>query len=132
MGQSASNTSVPLTKDGYPLVDVVDAVDVADVDPIPGFGFYSTEWSNQFHSLVNDLGLSVINNTERRNSAMCQVVDYLWQQQNRSDDAPHCSPLWDNASCFPATPEGTVRVIPCMKEFSGVVFGSAGKGNQLV
>ncbi len=38
-----------------------------------------------------------------------------------------CSPLFDNASCFPATPAGTVMEIPCMEEYLGVPFNTSGK-----
>ena len=31
-----------------------------------------------------------------------------------------CSPFWDSLSCFPATPAGEVKVIPCMAEIQTV------------
>ena len=34
-----------------------------------------------------------------------------------------CSPLWDTLSCFPATPAGTVRSIPCMPQIQTVING---------
>lgn len=34
-----------------------------------------------------------------------------------------CSPLWDTLSCFPATPVGTIRSIPCMPQIQTVING---------
>jgi hypothetical protein len=44
-----------------------------------------------------------------------------------------CPPLWDRASCFPATPAGTLSVIPCMAEFKEIYYDTSGKaaaGNE--
>ena len=36
-------------------------------------------------------------------------------------DGSFCSPLWDTLSCFPATPAGTIRSIPCMPQLHAVM-----------
>ncbi len=38
-----------------------------------------------------------------------------------------CPPLFEGASCFPATPPGTLRVIPCMESYAGVLYNTSGR-----
>ncbi len=44
-----------------------------------------------------------------------------------SSSARVCEPLFEGASCFPATPPGTVRVIPCMESYAGVEYDTSGR-----
>ena len=41
--------------------------------------------------------------------------------------ATMCPPMWDRASCFPATHAGQMSVIPCMAEFNEVYYDTTGR-----
>ena len=38
-----------------------------------------------------------------------------------------CPPMWDRASCFPATAPGQLSIIPCMAEFKEVYYDTTGR-----
>ena len=38
-----------------------------------------------------------------------------------------CPPFWDSLSCFPATPPGELRVIPCISEIQTILYGEIHK-----
>jgi len=77
---------------------------------------------------------SSFNDTERRNSFLCDIIHVMYN----SGIMPHkdvavgsgslamCPPMWDQASCLPATPAGHVSVIPCMAEFKDVYYNTTG------
>ena len=44
-----------------------------------------------------------------------------------SSGAVLCPPLFDNASCYPATPAGLLMEIPCMEQYHGIRFNTSGE-----
>ena len=119
-----------------------------DVLAVPGFGFLPQWFYEQVESVSDEFGLNAINDTWHRNSAKCQIVELLFNQsvfpiashanaESDSDPAAAaaareaaavmCPPLFDNASCFPATPAGHLMEIPCMEEYHGIRFNTSGK-----
>ena len=105
-----------------------------DVLAVPGFGFLPRWFLAQLESHSEEMGVGAINDTWLRNSAKCQIVEFLFGQgvfpSNAGSDPPAamCPPLFDNASCYPATPAGRLMEIPCMEEYHGIRFNTSGKG----
>ncbi len=72
-------------------------------------------------------------------SEKCDVVMELFKQGlapfGPADGSPleeevkqaACEPIFDTASCLPATPAGEVVVIPCMEVYRGVRYDTSGK-----
>ena len=120
------------------------------VVPVPGFGFLPRPFYSQFLNLSRTLQLDRLfpdqveaNDTFRRNSAKCDIVVQLFQAgvlpfaEGDNDDASSsssrlCAPLFDGASCIPATPPGTLRVIPCMYSYAGVQYDTSGKKKKSI
>ena len=111
----------------------------SDVLAVPGFGFLPRWFLAQLESHSEEMGVGAINDTWLRNSAKCQIVEFLFGQgvfpsassaaSDESDPpAAMCPPLFDNASCYPATPAGRLMEIPCMEEYHGIRFNTSGKG----
>lgn len=80
------------------------------------------------------------NETHIRNYLKCGLVKKLYENGlapfvNITPGDPNysavedtvCPPLFEGASCFPATYAGTLRIIPCMDSYAGVEFNTAGK-----
>ena len=112
----------------------------SDVISVPGFGFLPRWFYEQVEGFSEEFGLNAINDTWHRNSAKCQIVELLFNQSvfpfashadAESDSAAAaavmCPPLFDNASCFPATPAGRLMEIPCMEEYHGIRFNTSGR-----
>ena len=105
-----------------------------DVLAVPGFGFLPRWFLAQLESHSEEMGVGAINDTWLRNSAKCQIVEFLFGQgvfpSSAGSDPPAamCPPLFDNASCYPATPAGRLMEIPCMEEYHGIRFNTSGKG----
>lgn len=115
-----------------------------DVLAVPGFGFLPQWFYEKVESVSDEVGFNQINDTWRRNSAKCQIVELLFNQSifpfapraaaeadpsaaAAAAAADMCPPLFDNASCFPATPAGHLMEIPCMEEYHGIRFNTSGK-----
>ena len=103
----------------------------------PGFGFWPLWYWEMFRNITMTLNVTHLfhGDSKGRNKAMCDVVDNLFQQGLYPIDdhlidsfkTDECSPFWDSISCFPATPAGQERVIPCMSEFGGVQYNTSSK-----
>ena len=126
--------------DGYTL-DPLSQVNRSNPNaPVkfPGFGFWPLWYWETFRNLTVSRNVTqTAASSGERNRAMCDIVDELFAAglQPVSHDllaaaadtaedtvAQLCQPLWDEVSCFPATPAGLTRVIPCMSEFDGVRY----------
>ena len=136
--------------DGYTL-DPLSQVNRSNPNaPVkfPGFGFWPLWYWETFRNLTVSRNVTqTAASSGERNRAMCDIVDELFAAglQPVSHDllaatasydtaVPQeaagglCQPLWDEVSCFPATPAGHIRVIPCMSEYAGVRYtGEYGK-----
>ena len=81
-----------------------------------------------------------VNQTKQRNEEKCNVVQMMedsglspFGARLRDGTAEEgCAPLFDSASCFPATPPGSVRVIPCMDYYSGVAYDTSGRIHRIL
>lgn len=119
-----------------------------EVLAVPGFGFLPQWFYEKVESVSDEVGFNAINDTWRRNSAKCQIVELLFNEsifpfasraaesdadadagarEAQTESAAMCPPLFDNASCFPATPAGHLMEIPCMEEYHGIRFNTSGK-----
>jgi len=111
------------------------------VEAVAGFGFLPRWYAQQLRDFSRQMGiderwpgLTDANDTLARNSAKCGVVRQLFEAgvvPNGDELDPGggeiCSPLFDGASCFPATSAGEVRVIPCMDSYGGVQYNTTGE-----
>ncbi|TRY79517.1 hypothetical protein TCAL_09333 [Tigriopus californicus] len=110
-------------------------IDPEAIIAVPGMGFLPQWFVRQFESLSDQLKIDELfrNDTWRRNKANCDIVSQLFESgivPIPSEVNSWCPPLYDNASCFPATPVGQVMVIPCMSEYSGVPYDTSGNASR--
>ena len=52
---------------------------------------------------------------------------YHDKEATETSEERFCPPFWDSLSCFPATPAGELRVIPCMTEMQTIHYGQIHK-----
>ena len=115
----------------------------APEDPISiaGVGFFSREFYSNVSSYFDQIDEQYPdridpNDTYRRNSAKCDILAALFENgivdSVVSGIERACPPLFDRASCFPATPAGILRIIPCMESYKGVEYDTTGKINTFV
>jgi len=106
----------------------------------PGFGYWPRWYADTFRNLSLKAALpNYLNDTELRNRNLCDIVTYMYKEgvvpnRNLALDRIEegvsgimCPPLWDRASCFPATHAGQMSVIPCMAEFNEVYYDTTGR-----
>ena len=62
------------------------------------------------------------NRIYQENSLSNIFDDNLKSFTNIQEDSS-CPPFWDTLSCFPATPAGTVQIIPCVPEMYATIDG---------
>lgn len=107
---------------------------------VPGFGFYPVELFHQFKAFTKDIDKKFRdstdgNETSAKNQAKCDIMSLLFGEGLvpteltgiKAGATEYCDFFFDGASCFPATPAGVVRVIPCMESFAGVPYDTSGK-----
>ena len=106
----------------------------------PGFGYWPRWYADTFRNLSLKAALpNYLNDTELRNRNLCDIVTFMYKEGvvpnrnlalDRVEDGVSgimCPPLWDRASCFPATHAGQMSVIPCMAEFNEVYYDTTGR-----
>lgn len=100
---------------------------------VPGFGFFPYLYFEQLEHFARQLGIDqkFMNDSTSRDQARCSIVKALFDSGvmpvDYEDQGAMCQPMFDNASCFPATPPGQVVAIPCMSSYLGVAYNSSGK-----
>lgn len=113
------------------------AESVADpVVAVAGFGYFPKSFvqllDNFTRKFENDFQ-SDMNDSSYRNSVKCETMSFLSAEglvpRDFNISLPTCDVFFDNVSCFPATPAGTTRFIPCMESYRGVLYDTSGKSS---
>lgn len=108
--------------------------DMRQLIAFPGFGFLPRWYATYLFNFTRGFPEAFLSNY----SAMCNVVSQFYDAGispvapvNGGSAQNTCSPLWDTASCFPATVAGQVSVIPCPAEVSGLFFDTSKNATRL-
>ena len=111
--------------------------DPSTIVPVPGFGFLPFWYYEQMEHLAREFNIDqmFMNDSASRDQSRCDIVQLLFNNSvmpvEYDDPSRMCPPMFDNASCFPATPPGVVVTIPCMSSYLGVPYNISGKNRKL-
>jgi len=117
--------------EGYPDSEYFDSWGWEDdVVPVPGFGFFPSVMKEELEEEAEDfLREGLVNITGMQTLSVadidmykCTMVTVAWRHffpwlQNLPPEEV-CEPLWDGASCVPATTVGSHAVFPCMNMYN--------------
>ena len=110
-----------------------DTPDPYRIVSVPGFGFFPYIFYEHMEHFARELRIdqTFVNDSMGRGQSRCDIVKALFENGvmpvEYDNPSEMCPPMFDNASCFPATPPGEVVSIPCMSSYLGVPYNSSGK-----
>ncbi|CAL4152510.1 unnamed protein product, partial [Meganyctiphanes norvegica] len=94
--------------------------EIETVDPVEAKEHYYRLW-DQFMLHSRDHG--DVNETRSHKLLMC-FREFVEMAYDVNHDPTACPVKFDSVSCWPETPAGTTRAIPCFEEFNGIYYNS--------